>query len=143
MANSDYYTIRGYHRRQPRELSDTMEDYLEMICRHTQNNNYIRINQLASLLNVKPPAASKMAAKLKQIGMIEYEPYGIIKLTAHGMETGQYLLRRHEILHRLFCFINHSENELELVEKIEHSFNEDTIRNIELLLQHDDLSLKT
>ena len=37
------------------------------------------------------------------------------------LELGSYLLFRHDILHRFFCQINHSENELEQVEKVEHN----------------------
>jgi len=117
------------------DISHTMEDYLEMICRHAKDGKYMRVNQLASLLNVQPPSASKMAAKLRDSGMVQFEPYGIIELTNKGEEIGSYLLHRHEVLNRLFCYINRSDNELELVEKIEHSFSSQTVRNIELFLQ--------
>lgn len=112
-------------------MSHTMEDYLEMIYRQAKNGRFIRVNQLASLLNVQPPSASKMAAKLRECGMVSFEPYGIIELTKRGEETGEYLLHRHEILNNLFSTINKSENELELVEKIEHHFDETAIKNIE------------
>ena len=118
------------------EISHTMEDYLEMIYRHAKERKYIRINKLASLLNVQPPSASKMAAKLRDSGMVKFEPYGMIELTSRGEEIGAYLLHRHEVLNRLFCLINGSDSELELVEKIEHSFTVQTIENIERLLQH-------
>lgn len=135
MANSDFFTIRGYNRMERGEISHTMEDYLEMIYRHAKNGKYIRVNQLASMLNVQPPSASKMTAKLRDSGMVKFEPYGIIELTDRGEEIGAYLLHRHEVLDRLFCLINNSENELELIEKIEHSFDNKTIENIELFLQ--------
>jgi len=132
--SSDFYTIRGYEQLNQGEISHTMEDYLEMICRQIKEMNYIRVNQLACLLNVQPSSASKMATKLREKGMIEFEPYGVIQLTEHGRELGEYLLYRHEMLHRLFCSINHTTNELELVEKIEHYFNKETLHNIEIYL---------
>lgn len=135
MAHSDFFTLRGYSQMEQGEISHTMEDYLEMIYRHTRNGSYVRIKQLASLLNVQPPSASKMAAKLRERGMIRFEPYGTIQLTKRGEEVGSYLLHRHEVLHRLFCRIKHSNNELELVEKIEHHFDRDTIKHIEAFLQ--------
>ena len=119
------------------EISHTMEDYLEMIYRHAKDGRYIRVNQLATLLNVQPPSASKMAAKLKDSGMIKFESYGIIELTGRGEEIGAFLLRRHEVLNSLFCMINGSDSELELVEKIEHAFSAQTIRNIELFISRE------
>lgn len=140
MSESEFYTIRGYHLHDSREMSDSMEDYLEMIYRHTRQEKFIRVNQLAGLLNVKPPSASKMAVKLRSCGMIDFEPYGLIQLTQRGEEEGAYLLHRHTVLHRLFCEINHSENELALVEQIEHHFGRDTILNIEKYLDGRDRS---
>jgi len=134
MASSDFYTIRGYNRKEHPDISHTMEDYLEMIYRHARQGKYIRVNQLAALLNVRPPSASKMAAKLRESGMVEFEPYGVIHLTKEGEAAGAYLLRRHEVLHRLFCHINQSDNELDLVEKLEHFVDERTVANIEQLL---------
>jgi Mn-dependent DtxR family transcriptional regulator len=136
MAKSDFFTIRGYERMGSGEISHAMEDYLEMIYRYAKDGKYIRVNQLASLLNVQPPSASKMAAKLKKSGMVQFEPYGMIELTERGREIGGYLLRRHEVLNSLFCLINRSGSELELVERIEHSFNIQTVSNIEIFLQN-------
>lgn len=133
--NDGFFTQRGYNRMDQGEISHAMEDYLEMICRHVRSGGYIRVNQLAGLLNVTPPSASKMVAKLRESGMVESEPYGIIRLTEKGLETGDYLLRRHDVLNRLFRSVNGTEEELELVERIEHYFDRRTVENIEGLLQ--------
>lgn len=134
MRNSDFYTIRGYNRKEKPQISYTMEDYLEMIYRHACEGRYIRVNQLAALLNVQPPSASKMAGKLRESGMVDFEPYGVIHLTEEGEKLGAYLLRRHSVLNKLFCYINGTEHELELVEKIEHYIDRRTIENIESIL---------
>lgn len=134
MAGRGFYTLRGYNRLEKPPISHTMEDYLEMIYRNASQGKYMRVNQLATLLNVTPPSASKMAAKLRDSGMVRFEPYGIIQLTETGEEMGAYLLHRHDVLHRLFCQINKTENELELVERIEHFFDKRTVENIEKLL---------
>ena len=136
--DSDFFTTRGYSRQEKREISHAMEDYLEMIYRYMQKNDYIRVNQLAAALNVQPPSASKMAAKLRDRGMIVFEPYDVIRLTQCGKELGSYLLHRHDILHRFLCMVNHTENELELVEKIEHHFNPEMVKNIKIFLEHND-----
>lgn len=135
MKNSDFYTIRGYDRKEHSPISHTMEDYLEMIYRHAGQGKYVRVSQLAALLNVRPPSASKMVAKLRESGMVQFEPYGVIHLTPKGEEAGAYLIRRHNTLHRFFCHINRTENELETVEKIEHYIDKRTVENIEAMLR--------
>lgn len=134
MKDNDFYTLRGYNRLDQPEISIAMEDYLEMICRLVRKGEFVRVNGLAALLNVTPPSSSKMVGKLRDSGMVEFEPYGIIRLTPKGEALGDYLLHRHDILHRLFCRVNGTENELELVEKIEHFLDRRTVKNLERLL---------
>ena len=133
---SGFHTMKGYDRIDANEMSSAMEDYLEMICRCAQKPGYVRINTLAARLNVTPPSSSKMAAKLKEQGYIEFERYGIITPTQKGWDMGTYLLRRHAVLHEFFCRVNQSNDELKLVEQIEHFINPKTVQNIELLLQN-------
>lgn len=138
MADSEFFTVRGYNLQEQREISNAMEDYLEMIYRQTREEKLVRVNRLAKLLNVKPSSASKMATKLRDSGMIVSEPYGVIRLTKQGEDVGAYLLHRHNILHRLLCMINDTESELTLVEKIEHHFDQRTIENVECFLKQYD-----
>ena len=135
MDNNDFYTLRGYDRLDKSGISTTMEDYLEMICRIVREKKFVRVNQLAGLLNVTPPSASKMVNKLKEIGMVDFEPYGIIQVTKEGEKLGGYLLHQHEVLDRFFCRINGTSNELELVEKIEHFLDRRTVENLENWLE--------
>jgi len=130
-----FYTLKGYQLNETGKLSSSMEDYLEMICRLLQSCDVVRINELAEKLHVKPSSASKMVSNLKQAGYIEFEKYGYIVATEKGIETGTYLLYRHDVLNDFLCAINQSDNELEQVEKIEHFINKSTIENLEKLTQ--------
>lgn len=133
-GNPDFYTQKGYQMRSRQKMTGAMEDYLEMICRQSQGEGYVRINHLAGWLNVRPSSASKMACQLRDLGLITFQKYGIIQPTAEGWQVGRYLLYRHDVLHRFFCLVNHSEDELEQVEQVEHYLNETTVRNLEALL---------
>ncbi|MDD3228796.1 MAG: iron dependent repressor, metal binding and dimerization domain protein [Oscillospiraceae bacterium] len=93
------------------------------------------MNELAEKLHIKPSSASKMVSNLKQAGYLEFEKYGYIVATKKGIETGNYLLYRHDVLRDFLCAINHSDNELEQVEKIEHFINKSTIEDLEKLTQ--------
>ena len=67
---SDFYTAAGYRSKSHHLLTESMEDYLEMICRFSQTDGFVRINTLADALNVRPSSASKMAGHLKETGYI-------------------------------------------------------------------------
>jgi Mn-dependent DtxR family transcriptional regulator len=72
-----------------------------------------------------------MTGNLKKQGLVRFEKYGTVSLTENGLELGEYLLFRHEILCLFFCYINQNSNELEQVEKVEHFIEPITVYNIE------------
>lgn len=127
----NFYTLKGYSLLEHTKITSSMEDYLEMICRLYHEEQPIRIKQLAEHLHVKPSSASKMAGNLKKQGLVRYEKYGTISLTAAGLSLGEYLLFRHQILSRFFCYVNQSPNELEQVEKVEHFIDPKTVYNLQ------------
>lgn len=128
-----FRTLKGYQLADNIELTTAMEDYLEMIYRSISEEGSIRINQLADKLNVRPSSSSKMANNLRKLGYVEYEKYGIIKLTELGIEIGSFLLHRHNVLNKFFCLVNDSQDELEQTEKVEHFIDKKTLNNIEKL----------
>lgn len=132
---NEFYTLKGYRMRSGRAITETMEDYLEMICRCAGKEGHVRIHLLAEKLNVRPSSASKMVGNLKALGLVEYEPYGLIRPSARGLEIGHYLLHRHQVLNAFFCLVNHSEAELEQVEQIEHFISRETVYNLEKLME--------
>ena len=127
----NFYTLKGYSLLEQTKITSSMEDYLEMICRLQHDEQPVRIKELAECLHVKPSSASKMASTLKSQGLVEFEKYGTVTLTEDGMQLGEYLLFRHEVLHRFFCYINQNTDELEQVEKVEHFMNPQTVYNIQ------------
>lgn len=130
-----FYTMKGYElRSEGDQLSSAMEDYLEMITRLTADHQRVRVSDLSRMLHVKASSVTKMVQHLTLSGYLHAEKYGEITLTDRGIRQGDYLLHRHEVLHRFLCLLNHSGNELEQVEKIEHFLDERTIKNLELLI---------
>ena len=126
-----FYTMKGYERSASDEMTSSMEDYLEMVCRMEEEGEPIRVSSLAASLHVRPSSASKMLDNLRKAGYIDFKKYGSIMVTDKGYEEGRYLLHRHRVLQDFFCTLNHTEDELELVEKIEHFINHRTVENME------------
>lgn len=131
MAQTDnFYTLKGYSLLEHTQITSSMEDYLEMICRLHRDGQPVRIKELAECLHVKPSSASKMTGNLRKQELVRFEKYGTVSLTEHGQELGEYLLFRHDVLRRFFCYINQNSDELEQVEKVEHFIEPETVYNI-------------
>ena len=131
----DFHTVRGYENinLNKKLLTPSMEDYLEMIYRCCEENKFIRLNKLAQNLNVRDSSASKMMKKLGELGMIKYEPYGVISLTDEGMVIGRYLLDRHNIIAGFLKNIGVKDEILAETELIEHVISSDTVEKIDRL----------
>lgn len=131
----EFYTIRGYRIKnsEKRLLTPSMEDYLEMIYRICKDDDYIRINQLASKLNVRPSSATKIVQRLKNAGMIQYEKYGTIHLTDKGIQVGGFLLKRHNVLEEFLKNIGVEDTRLRDTEMIEHNISINALKGIYIL----------
>lgn len=133
VMDSEFHTLKGYQLLKTGAITESMEDYLEMLCRHMRDHDYMRIHLLAQRLNVRPSSASKMVSKLRGMGLVRVEKYGLILLTDEGRALGDYFLWRHGVLQRFFCRLNHTDDALELVEQVEHFLDKETLKNLEKL----------
>lgn len=83
------------------ELSPTMRNYMaeiyRLIDRTGDERGYVGTSALAELLNVSAPAVNRMVAKLRDLGLLEHEPYQGIRLTDAGAREALKHLRRHRI----------------------------------------------
>ena len=131
---SEFYTLNGYRIKNKNKLTESMEDYLEMIYRY-KDKGKIHIKDISIKLNVKPSSVSKMINKLKEYGFVNFEKYGSITLTKEGMQMGKYLLWRHNILVKFFKKLNKKNYSLEQVEKIEHFIDFETLKNMEKFIK--------
>ena len=87
------------------EISERMEDYLRIIYEIINYKGYVRIKDIASELNVKPPSVVEMLKKLQRTGLVVYEKYGGIKLTKKGEEIAEAIEKRHETFRRFLEII--------------------------------------
>lgn len=130
-----FHTDRGYDllARQGAGLTSSMEDYLEMIARHSTETGYLRVNQLAGFLSVKASSATRMAQKLRDLRLIQFERYGLIRLTPAGAELGAALLARHQAIARFLTLLGVQDDVLTQTELIEHSLQPDTVARLDAL----------
>lgn len=132
--NKNFYTVRGYEilKKDKNLLTNSMEDYLEMIYRNSLISGYTRIKELSESLNIRPSSATKMVQKLSELGFVNYEKYGIVKLTKKGEDIGGFLLKRHSIIESFLKNIGVEKDILVTIELIEHSVTEEALEKIDL-----------
>lgn len=128
----EFYTVRGYQmlNSENKILTSGLEDYLEMIYRTCRDGGYARINQLSEKLNVRPSSTSKIVQKLYELGLVDYQKYGIIRLTEDGKSIGEFLLLRHEIIQGFLKNLGIEDTLLKDTELIEHDVSHDALKAI-------------
>lgn len=115
--------------------SSSEEKYLGEIYYLVKEHGYARVSQLAKLLNVSVPSASKMVNKLAQERFINYERYGIITLTEKGFMLGERLAINHQVLVEFFRHLGFEEDQVgEEVRNIEYYISSEAITKIKELL---------
>lgn len=82
--------------------SSTVENYLKRIylgasaLPHTER--LLPMGHLAAALGVAPGTATTMVKTLAEAGLVEYEPYAGVALTAAGERLAALVLRRHRLI---------------------------------------------
>lgn len=135
--NNTFRTARGYQLllQQKKTLTPSMEDYLEMIYRNCLAEGYTRVNILAESLNVQAPSVSRMVQKLTELELLDFEKYGVIRLTESGLELGEFLYLRHQIIEEFLTLLGVTESLLTETEMIEHNVSLNTLNRIAILNQ--------
>ncbi len=80
------------------KLSQSLEDYLEMVHILRLANGIARIRDIASALTVKMPSVAKAIIELKKLGLVTQEPYSGVELTEEGERVAATILNRHILL---------------------------------------------
>jgi len=115
----------------------SMEDYLEVIYRLSEEKGYVRVADIAERLSVLPSSATKMIQKLSKDKYVIYEKYRGFSLTSAGKTLGKSLLERHKLLEEfLFLIGSKAENIYREVEGIEHHLSWHTIMQIQNLVNY-------
>jgi DtxR family transcriptional regulator, manganese transport regulator len=117
-----------------RRNSSAVEDYLERILELIDSKGYARVVDIATSLKISQASVSNMVQRLDGDGLLKYEKYRGLVLTAAGEALARNITRRHQLLTdflTLLCLdkqvIHHD------VEGMEHHISPPTLRAIEAL----------
>lgn len=82
------------------QLREAGENYLEAILELQEQGQGTRSIDVAKRLGVSRPSVNKALGILKDAGMVEQQPYGLITLTETGRKRAEEVSRRHIIIKR-------------------------------------------
>ncbi len=86
-----------------KEITPTMQDYLEAIGQLGSEEQVVRVKNIARELRVKMPSVTEALKTLARDGLIRHEKYGYVQLTQKGENIAEEIYSRHQTL---FKFLN-------------------------------------
>jgi DtxR family transcriptional regulator, Mn-dependent transcriptional regulator len=120
--------------------SHTVENYLKAIFQAQvalpSADQLVPMGQLSSALGVVPGTATTMVKALSESGLVRYEPYSGVRLTAAGEKLAARVLRRHRLIELFLVQVMgmswaevHDE-----AEHLEHAVSDQLIERIDEML---------
>ena len=85
-----------------RELSASLEDYLEAILNIAGESKVARCKDIAKSLKVAKSSVTGALRLLAKKGLVNYEPYGFATLTSSGATEATRVARKHHIIKSFF-----------------------------------------
>ncbi len=115
LANAKFVLFLGMH-------SYTEENYLKAVFNLSAIKGEANVNELSRLLEIKMPTVNSMMKRLAEKGLIVYESYKPVRLTAKGEKAAALIIRKHRL------------TEMFLVEKM--GFGWDEVHDIAEQIEH-------
>lgn len=114
--------------------SSAVEDYLERILELIDTKGYARVVDIAAGLGISQASVTNMVQRLDADGLLKYEKYRGMVLTAAGETLARDITRRHQLLSDFLRLLGIEEAVLQHdVEGMEHHISAPTLRGIEAL----------
>lgn len=78
-----------------KNLSASLEDYLELICNLIETGQNVKAAEIARKLNISRAAVSEALMKLVEKNLIEYEGHKGITITSSGLKKAMDVISKH------------------------------------------------
>jgi len=115
-----------------RRNSSAVEDYLERILELIDSKGYARVVDIAKSLKISQASVTNMVQRLDGDGLLKYEKYRGLVLTAAGETLARNITRRHQLLTDFLTLLRLDKQVIHHdVEGMEHHISPPTLRAIE------------
>jgi len=125
-------------------LTNSMEDYLEVISMLGQKKKYVRVKDIAKEMKVKMPSVTSALKILAEKNLVRHEKYEYVELTEQGLMIANEVKKRHNLIAKFLievlkidpdtaekdaCGIEHSVSPVTVERLIELIENMETCKN--------------
>ena len=113
-------------------ISKSLEEYLKTMYVLRKQNGNVRVTDVAEKMNCSKAGVNKALNNLKDNGLINYEPYGTIEITADGEDLAQKILESYDIVFVFLKDVLGMETEKAEIEaeNMKTSMSDDTINKL-------------
>lgn len=113
-------------------VSKALEEYIKTMYLLRKQNEKIRVTDIAKKMNCTKPSVNKAIYQLKDKGLLNYESYGNIELTAEGEDLAKKVLEAYDIVYLFLKEVLNIEAEeaKKEAEKIKSSMNDTTANKL-------------
>ncbi len=80
------------------ELTATLEDYLETVFCLERERGFARMRDISEQLDVAKSAVTTAMKSLSEKGLVDYEPYEPVTLSAEGRRRAERIALRHRVI---------------------------------------------
>jgi DtxR family Mn-dependent transcriptional regulator len=121
----------------PRSPSTSVGNYLKAMWESAEEGT-VSTKEVADRLSLSKASVSKMFARLREMGLVEYEPYRGASLTEEGLSEALRLVRRHRLIETfLLDRLGYSwEDVHEEAEQLEHAVSDRFTERLAEVLGH-------
>jgi DtxR family Mn-dependent transcriptional regulator len=118
------------------QLTQTLERYLEAVYRLQRQKGTARVKDIAAMVGVHKSTVTSALRSLSERGLVNYEPYEAVTLTAEGGRRGEMLDKRHRVLCHFLENVLDVEPEVANRNacRMEHAIDERVLKRIVCLL---------
>lgn len=125
----------------PKKVTPSKEDYLKAIWTLSERKieqQEASTGDLATALNVSPPAVSRMLKQMEQHSLVSHNRYYGVRLTEQGRGVALKIVRRHRLLELFLAqVLGYSLQTVhDEAERLEHHISDEFEERIDRLLGH-------
>lgn len=118
--------------------NDSKEDYIKAIYHlEKELNRPVKSVELAKYLRVSKPSISEMIKKLAKNNLVNYKIYKTLTLTKKGIKEAEWITYKHRIIEVFLTeFLKLKSGVHDEGNRLEHSFSDESIRRLSVLLKN-------
>ena len=120
------------------DLSDSLENYLEVILELEETNKVARAKEIADRLEIQRGSVTGGLKALAEKGYINYQPYSFITLTPKGQKVAKDITHRHRVIKEFLLKVLQIDPQTaeDTACKMEHAIDGKTIERLVCFIEY-------